>query len=199
MASAAVMTFFAMPTTHVGVFKGDAPNMVDMLVAACEQKPQAGTYSGYGRDLVPCADAWLTEGDTNRLNDAKFAKGSHKHARSGNATAKAPGSPKHKKPATEPKKAAASSLTNRVPSTAIAIPAAPKTAVSPPRRSSVDATGFTCPAVAPSPKPEALPMPTSGLLSRAAARARSPSPDRSAAMAFDSVTAGARKLQFVAA
>jgi hypothetical protein len=38
------------------------------------------------------------------------------------------------------------------------------------------ATRFACPAVAASPKPEALPMPT-GLMSRAA-RSRSPSPPK---------------------
>lgn len=37
-------------------------------------------------------------------------------------------------------------------------------------------SSFACPALASAPRPEALPMPTTGLLNRAGARSRSPSP-----------------------
>lgn len=48
------------------MFKGDAAHMVDLLVASCQQRPPAASYTGFGRELVPCADAWLTETDDNR-------------------------------------------------------------------------------------------------------------------------------------
>ncbi len=51
-------------------------------------------------------------------------------------------------------------------------------------RPSLDAGVFSCPAVAASPKPEALPMPTSGLLTRVASRGRSPSPSKVAAAMY---------------
>jgi hypothetical protein len=45
---------------------------------------------------------------------------------------------------------------------------------------SSSSSGYACPALAASPKPEQLPMPTTGLLSRALVRGRSPSPPKDA-------------------
>ena len=37
-----------------GFFKGDADNLVDRLIAACETKvAPSAAYTGFGRDLVP--------------------------------------------------------------------------------------------------------------------------------------------------
>jgi len=42
------------------IFKGDADILVDRLVAACAEAPNAGRQlPGFGRDLVPVASEWL--------------------------------------------------------------------------------------------------------------------------------------------
>lgn len=46
------------------------------------------------------------------------------------------------------------------------------------------AAPFACPAVAASPKPEHLPMPTTDLMSRALVRGRSPSPPKDGCFAL---------------
>lgn len=90
---------------------------------------------------------------------AKFpAPVSHKHARA----ARMLDSPQHKKGQSKRSKAGS-----------------PARSASP--RTSSDACA--CPALAASPKPENLPMPTTGLLSRALVRSRSPSPPKDAAVA----------------
>lgn len=59
-----------------------------------------------------------------------------------------------------------------------------KAAGSPPRSASPgNSSACACPALAASPKPEQLPMPTTGLLSRAFVHGRSPSPPKDAAVA----------------
>lgn len=162
----------------VGMFRGDSEGMVEALIKACERKPVANTACPelFGRELVPWTDDSAAQGASldqpleagNRRGQPgnKFPLGSHKHAR---PSTRMPESPEHKK---------AQAKRSKVGST-------PPRSISPrvqqqgssSRRSSCEvSSSFACPAVAASPKPENLPMPTTGLLSRALVRGRSPSP-----------------------
>jgi hypothetical protein len=183
------------------VFRGDSEDMVDRLIEACQEAraPVASGYTGFGRALEP-ASAWLCDetapvpcattrgtaasspnlkkGSNNNSvsNSKKFPQGSHKHARSSpSKSSSMPSSPEHKRGGSmcaQPGRATKTAATNG----ALAKPAAPATS-----------NAFACPAIAASPKPEAVPMPTSSLLTRAL-RARSPSPDKA-------IDCGARLLQ----
>lgn len=147
-------------------WRGDAPELVDALIKACQAKPQA-LPEIQGRELVrwtddSCSGSLLEPLESRRSQaDSKFPA---RHARSPTAAAAAQersSANKRSKMATSPTQI-------------------PRAASNGGRRLSADHTnaGFACPAVAASPKPEALPMPT-GLMSRAmAVRSRSPSPPK---------------------
>jgi hypothetical protein len=48
------------PVLQPAFFKGDAPELLDMLVEASTKKPTA-PLPGWGRELVSCAAEWLSE------------------------------------------------------------------------------------------------------------------------------------------
>jgi hypothetical protein len=178
--------------SHMAAFKGDGEHLLDMLVEACAAKTQNSQHAGYGRELIPCADAWLTAGDTKTTRH----EGRKTHKYGGNNAGRSPASPPRpsgradtKAPTSNAKcavfkRSASYGLSDAA--SPIAIPFTNQmtnnNASSP--RPSLDAGVFSCPAVAASPKPEALPMPTSGLLTRVASRGRSPSPSKVAAAMY---------------
>lgn len=156
--------------SKAAIFRGDGEGLVDMLIAASQAKPvpTPSLAALAGRELVP----WQAEempcpaGASPQLMDmpleARHSKFPARQAR-----------------AQQPSAAAAAAAANRVMAAQRGIPR-----VGSGRRLSADqapAAGFACPAVAASPKPEALPMPT-GLMSRVA-RSRSPSPPKDSFMA----------------
>lgn len=162
----------------VGMFRGDAEGMVEALIKACERKPVASTACAelFGRELVPWTDDSaaqgapldqpLEAGNRRAQPGSKFPSGSHKHAR---PSARMPESPEHKKGH------AKRSKVGSTPPRSISPRAAQQQQQG--RRSSCEvSSSFACPALAASPKPENLPMPTTGLMSRAIVRGRSPSP-----------------------
>lgn len=190
-----------MMPSHMGAFKGDGEHLVDMLVEACAAKTHNSPLAGYGRELIPCADAWLTAGDRKMGNTARNSNNSRatsspKQGR--NAAGRTPASPFRAARAAQQDltKAAPASKNNASgikrcasytdPSSPIAIPSTnqfPIRGTASPRAPQ-DAGAYLCPAVAASPKPEALPMPTTGLLTRVASRGRSPSPSKVAAAMY---------------
>lgn len=140
-----------MPSDAMQCFRGDAESYVDRLVEASAARPWAENYTGFGRELTP----WMEDAPAPALCEAlepSRASPHHniKHGRSPAAAAK-----------------------RARPFTAASAPAA--------RRCSLEhaAPGgaYACPSFAAAPKPEALPMPTSSLLTRALCR-RSPSPPK---------------------
>jgi hypothetical protein len=154
---------------RIGQFKGDGEGLVDCLIKACEQRPASSAVSAsFGRELVPWTDD-TTLGMTleplecsGRRSGSMFPatsktgpKGSPAHKASANKRAKASGSPRSGSPH------AAQPVCGKRTST----------------------NGFACPALASAPKPCDLPMPTSGLMSRAILRSRSPSPGKDVAAA----------------
>eukprot|EP00775_Hariotina_reticulata_P012170 gene12170-12308_t len=155
---AAVMSL--QPAQGIPMFRGDADNMVELLIAACEQakKPVASGTGFEGRELVPWVDdtvqisSALTQPLEQPRRVSKFPNGPQKHARSNAAATRAPESPEHKRQA-QPKRSK--------------VQPAPRLI-------------FACPALAASPKPESIPMPTTGLMNRC--RGRSPSPVKDSAI-----------------
>ncbi|KAF8069467.1 hypothetical protein HT031_001583 [Scenedesmus sp. PABB004] len=150
--------------------------MVDALIAACERRPVAASASPelFGRELVPWTDDdapfAALEAPLEGRGSHKFPSGSHKHARP--AGGRAPESPEHKRAAPAGGKR---SKANTPPRRSAEVPRG--------ARLSSGGSGFACPALAASPKPENLPMPTTGLLSRATLRGRSPSPAKDGGLA----------------
>lgn len=171
------------------MFRGDAECLVDMLIQASQARPQAVPQLE-GRELVKwCDDSFtgvssalldgpLEASNNRRQQQQQYVSGgkfpARQQARSPTAAAAAA--------AAHYNSSSASKRGSRASSTSPAqIPRAATGAAG--RRMSADyssntTAGFACPAVAASPKPEALPMPT-GLMSRAlAVRSRSPSPPK---------------------
>lgn len=171
--SAAVMC--AQPVPFPAVFKGDSEQCLEELIAACQRKPTGcATYSGWGRELVPAASSWLG------MDDGALDQSSRAHPR-GSAPAHASVSPSGKHPrytnrapeSPEHKKRSKQQHASAAPTPAAAVRRASS-------GGSSSSSGYACPALAASPKPEQLPMPTTGLLSRALVRGRSPSPPKDA-------------------
>jgi hypothetical protein len=162
-----------------GKFKGDGEAMLTALIKACEVKPisPAANPAWAGRELVPwtddsvqaevCLEFQPLEASSRR-SGCKFPQPSstHKQARPARAV---PDSPQHKKAQAKRSKVGSPprSISPRISSSS----------------SSSSSAACACPALAASPKPENLPMPTTGLLSRAFVRGRSPSPPKDAAVA----------------
>jgi hypothetical protein len=146
------------------LFKGDAAHLVDELIRCSQLKPAALPHLE-GRELVPWTDDSVVPGagflplENRRPQSA--SKFPARHARSPTAAAAAA------------QERGASKRSKVASPTQI-----PRAASNGGRRLSADYTpaGFACPAVAASPKPENVPMPT-GLMSRAV-RSRSPSPPK---------------------
>jgi len=154
-------------------FRGDAEGLVDLLIAVSQMKPQALPAGSAGRELVKWADDSCCSGSA--LLDMPLEISSSRRPQSGG-----------KFPARHARSPTAAAAQERTASSAhkrskMASPAqSVRAASNGGRRLSADniAAGFACPAVAASPKPENLPMPT-GLMSRAlAVRSRSPSPPK---------------------
>lgn len=153
-------------------FRGDAEGLVDLLIAASQMKPQAIPQLE-GRELVKWADDSCCSGSalldmpleiSSNRRPQSGGKFPTRHARSPTAAA------------AQERTASSAHKRSKMASPARTSPAASNGG----RRLSADhiAAGFACPAVAASPKPETLPMPT-GLMSRAmAVRSRSPSPPK---------------------
>ncbi|WIA10249.1 hypothetical protein OEZ85_010449 [Tetradesmus obliquus] len=166
-----------------GKFKGDGEAMLSALIRACEVKPisPAANPAWAGRELVPWTDdsvqveaclEFQPLETSSRRSAGKFPEPSstHKQVRPARAS---PDSPQHKK---------AQAKRSKVGSP----PRSPPRSISPrisSSSSSSSSVACACPALAASPKPEKLPMPTTGLLSRAFVRGRSPSPPKDAAVA----------------
>lgn len=165
--------------------------------------------TGFFEDLVTptCLSAAMSKALEKRSSSKSFTQAqtaSHKHPR---ASTQSP--PAHKSIRTSDKaspepvpqagrraRAVARDLNNGFAAASAAIniasaASAPPTAgySAPPKAAAAAARmGYVCPAFATSPKPEAVPMPTSGLLVRAAnaaAKSRSPSPPAAAAERYD--------------
>lgn len=154
-------------------FRGDGEGLVDMLIAASQMKPQP-QLSLPQRELVrwqddSCSASALLdmplEGSSCRRahSGGKFPS---RHARSPTAAA------------AQERTSSSGSKRNRVSSPAQPALRAPFNNGTRRMSAEHDSAGFACPAVAASPKPESLPIPT-GLMSRAmVARSRSPSPPK---------------------
>jgi len=150
-------------------FAGDTPQLLDMLVKSSALKPAAQPHLE-GRQLVRWEDdtcsnsSSLFEMPLEPVRRPQSAgKFPARHARSPTAAA-----------------AAAQERTANKRSKVASPTQIPRASSNGGRRLSADYTpaGFACPAVAASPKPETLPMPT-GLMSRAlGVRSRSPSPPK---------------------
>lgn len=165
------------------IFRGDAEHLVDELIAACQKKPVASTaYTGYGRELVPWTDDSVVPAACSESLDRQSRRTTgqervrvpanpHKHAR---AAGRVADSPEQKKTQSKRSKT----------SVALAFYQAAPGVSGSSRRSSSSDSGFACPAIATSPKPEQLPMPTNGFMSRALLRARSPSPPKDMPSSF---------------
>lgn len=166
-----------------GKFKGDGEAMLTALIKACEVKPisPAANPAWAGRELVPwtddsaqvesCLEFQPLEANSRR-SGCKFPECSST-PKQGRPARSVPDSPQHKK---------AQAKRSKVGSP----PRSPPRSISPRISSSSSSSSnvaCACPALAASPKPENLPMPTTGLLSRAFVRGRSPSPPKDAAVA----------------
>lgn len=169
--------------SNAAIFRGDAEGFVDMLIAASRSKPVASPQlcALQGRELVP----WQSEDSCSSAALLDMPLESSSSIRRS--------SPQQHYGSKFPQRQAR-------PSTAAASAAAggqgagakrgnnARAAGASGRRLSADhapaprIAGFACPVVAASPKPEALPMPTSSLLTRALVR-RSPSPPKMMAAA----------------
>lgn len=140
------------------MFTGDREGLVDALIAACERRPAGpGACPGlFGRELV----RWDETEEQAPLVNMEALEGGRRRAGG-------------KFPKTSLPTASATPVATQ--------PAAKRgrgaVGATPPRRGPAS---YACPALAASPKPEALPMPTTGLLSRALVRGRSPSPPKEA-------------------
>jgi hypothetical protein len=147
---------------------GDAPQLVDALIASCQQAIGTQAMPGEGRELVPWTDDSCV-GSSSLLNmpleNRRQSKFPARHARSPTAAA-----------ATAAAQERSANKRSKVAASPTHIPRAASNGGG--RRLSAEnaPAGFACPAVAASPKPETLPMPT-GLMSRAV-RSRSPSPPK---------------------
>ncbi|GBF98808.1 hypothetical protein Rsub_11390 [Raphidocelis subcapitata] len=133
-------------------FRGDAPHLVDALIAASAAR--ASPAAGYGRELVAWVDADVAAPSSALFEPLELSSRGHVHHHNS----------KHgRSPDANKSKAAAAKRARASPT------------VSPARRCSLEHASrgaFACPSFAAAPKPEALPMPTS-LLFR-----RSPSPPK---------------------
>ena len=170
-----------MNSTRVGMFRGDDDDLVDKLIAACQQVKAAScaSYTGFGRDLVPWTDdsapstpavtqdqhrarRSATAPQLPRPVQTKSPQESHKHPRS---AVRAPGSPEHKKanrsPAGPTTACNTPVLAPCTPTAAARMPTLAAPAGMPMAVKSDDpaSTAFACAAYANSPKPEVMPMP----------------------------------------
>lgn len=140
-----------------GIFKGDAPELVDALIQASRMPTVAKNAipSLIGRELVP----W--QADSMPCSPALEQSLEHRHSDAGSLVRKG-----------------SEQVQNKLVRRAKKSPRAykPGSPCSPESRGGYAAGSFACPALAHAPRPEFLPMPTSGLLNRAGSRSRSPSP-----------------------
>lgn len=144
-----------------GRFKGDAPELVDALIQASRIPAVAKNASPslFGRELVP----W--QADSVPCSPGLDQALEHKRSASGNMFATG---------SVQVQKAVArrARKNSRPPTTGS--PSLPMS------HSGCLGEAFACPALAHAPRPESVPMPTFGLLSRAGTRSRSPSPPKDA-------------------
>lgn len=139
---------------------GDADGLLDCLIQACQQKPAVSTsHSGYGRELVPYFDSDFVEdlhvsnrrrsraSPPTRVGASYSAKRTTKNIPSGGRRV----------------------MDEAVQNFADELPALPSGMGSPMYQAggSVDVGKLLGPGFFVSPKPEAVPLPTFGLLSRA--------------------------------
>ncbi len=184
---------------HPQMFTGDREGLVDALIAACERRPAGpGACPGlFGRELV----RWDETEEQAPLVNMEALEGGRCVGRTarprplalrGTCAALCAASFEHIylsdrvcRFAIRRRRAGGKFPKTSLP-TASATPVATQPAAkrgrgavgaTPPRRGPAS---YACPALAASPKPEALPMPTTGLLSRALVRGRSPSPPKEA-------------------
>lgn len=154
---------------RIGQFKGDSEGLVDCLIKACEQRPASSAVSSsFGRELVP----WTDDAALGMLLEPLECSGRRSGSMFPPASKTGPrGSPAHK-----------ASNHKRVKASGSPRSGSPR-AAEPARVKRASTNGFACPALASAPKPCDLPMPTSGLMSRAILRSRSPSPGKDVAAA----------------
>lgn len=133
------------PLSSQAYFRGDAPHLLDRLVQACQQKTVNAPLPGYGRELQPVCNDWLTGADCGALGAALEApRKAQQQPHHQQHKKRAPASPQRRRSAEQPQAVA----------------------------------GYACPSFSAAPKPEALPMPTSSLMTRALQCRRSPSPPK---------------------
>lgn len=148
--------------SHEGLFKGDAPELVEALIQASRIPVVAKNArpSLVGRELVP----WQA--------DESLPQHPAMHQALENGLGK-PGAASPTRGCSDRRR---SSPIKRAKAYGFARSGSPRADESQGSSASVGGASFACPALASAPRPEALPMPTTGLLSRAGARSRSPSP-----------------------
>lgn len=149
---------------HVGLFKGDAPELVEALIQASRIPVVAKNAqpSLVGRELVP----WQADDSTPQhpvMHEALENKRG------------IPGTSSPTKSSFERRRSPVKRAKGGYGAARSGSPPADESCTS---RASTGGDRFACPALASAPRPEALPMPTTGLLSRAGARSRSPSPSK---------------------
>jgi hypothetical protein len=147
--------------SHEGLFKGDAPELVEALIQASRISVAKNALpSLVGRELVPWQDESVPHPVMHLALEDGVGKSSSAYSISKGAVDRRRSSP-----------------VKRVKTYGRARSGSPCGAdESPGNKASARGASFACPALASAPRPEALPMPTTGLLSRAGVRSRSPSP-----------------------
>lgn len=142
------------------IIVGDHAGLVDQLVESCEIKaPASSSYTGYGRDLVPFFDMHEPVGNPNMMAPLEEKRGCQR-----GSPRKAPGNRTNGNRAGSPGQRA-SAMDRQTPS--------PKRHS--PRKSGkltveLQQPAYCTPGFSQSPKPEAIPLPTFGLLQRAVAK-----------------------------
>eukprot|EP00878_Enallax_costatus_P044203 GHUV01052547.1.p1 GENE.GHUV01052547.1~~GHUV01052547.1.p1 ORF type:complete len:172 (-),score=25.15 GHUV01052547.1:673-1188(-) len=154
---------------QVRLFRGDAPELVEALIEASKIPIRAKNAipTLVGRELVP----WQPDEalPANATMQAELESG-RRQVSSASPRSKC----EHKRSAQRARS-----------SNAVGRSGSPRAAESYSRTSSGgQCASFACPALANSPRPEALPKPTANLLNRAGSRSRSPSPGKDDMMHF---------------
>lgn len=173
-------------------FTGDADSLVDDLIAACETKPAPSSYTGYGRELVPYNfDCGSTGPQTKSPNavlrgplEQTKKRASVKGARNRGEATDSPSKSARKTARRNPEEATAvvsgstaarqkySNVKNGPTNMCV-------TVASPIMKTASVAAAVAVPSFV-SPKPEAVPLPTSSLLQRAAVNKQRGSPTHNA-------------------
>lgn len=169
LAMTIMSAFRASQMPHLGMFRGDTPELVEALIQASRIPIVAKNAipSLVGRELVPWqpddavpANARMQDAlESGRRQLSSSPKKPKYGARNNNGARISDGTGR------SGSSRCADSYSNR--------PSA-----------GGQCAGFACPALANSPRPEALPKPTANLLNRAGSRSRSPSPGRDDTMYF---------------